>query len=582
MPRKATAVEQERPSFVEALRGLADAKGLSDEEVLHALEEATERAYVKELGGGDDAVVSCHIDPETGKVTLAQIKDVVDEVEDDYLQISVEDANEGLAEPKYKSGDKFAIYEDIADASKVMAKAVKNNFRQKLGEAERTALYKIYKDHIGEMMVGTVEKSDDKMTTILIGRTPIDMSRHDLIGDEYFRAGDQIKVYIQEVRSAAPVDGKPARGPQIQATRSSKGFLKRLFEEEIHEIYDGTVVIKAIARKAGVRSKVAVYSNNEDVDATGACIGQGGSRIQKIVTQLGNGKNKEKIDVINYSANPGMFIIEACRPAQVIGVSLDEEGKSAVVVVDGDNMRLASGRKDTNRKLASELTGYEIELMSKEDADEEGIPYKSAEEWAEIAEKEKAEAEQAEMARKLTEEQRKRAEEAAKKAEPATALEQPKAEEKPAEQPKEEKKIETPKVAPKATATPDMFPEEASNPAAAALASLQKKEEEKAEPAEVKTTTTLSDLEKELADAKEKKTKPVAKTKRPRKITEEEVKREPAAAKPSSGTPGLAVYTDEELSELDEESQGDEYLDTDEDIDEDFSEYDRYYDDDSK
>lgn len=563
MPRKATAVEQERPSFVEALRGLADAKGLSDEEVLHALEEATERAYVKELGGGDDAVVSCHIDPETGKVTLAQIKDVVDEVEDDYLQISVEDVNEGLAEPKYKAGDKFAIYEDIADASKVMAKAVKNNFRQKLGEAERTALYKIYKDHIGEMMVGTVEKSDDKMTTILIGRTPIDMSRHDLIGDEYFRAGDQIKVYIQEVRSAAPVDGKPARGPQIQATRSSKGFLKRLFEEEIHEIYDGTVVIKAIARKAGVRSKVAVYSNNEDVDATGACIGQGGSRIQKIVTQLGNGKNKEKIDVINYSANPGMFIIEACRPAQVIGVSLDEEGKSAVVVVDGDNMRLASGRKDTNRKLASELTGYEIELMSKADADEEGIPYKSAEEWAEIAEKEKVEAEQAEMARKLTEEQRKRAEE------------------KIAEQPKEEKKIETPKVAPKATATPDMFPEEASNPAATALASLKKKEE-KAEPAEVKTTTTLSDLEKELADAKEKKTKPVAKTKRPRKITEEEVKREPAAAKPSSGTPGLAVYTDEELSELDEESQGDEYLDTDEDIDEDFSEYDRYYDDDSK
>ena len=275
-----------------------------------------------------------------------------------------------------------------------------------------------------------------------------------------------------------------------------------------------------------------------------------------------------------------MFIIEACRPAQVIGVSLDEEGKSAVVVVDGDNMRLASGRKDTNRKLASELTGYEIELMSKEDADEEGIPYKSAEEWAEIAEKEKAEAEQAEMARKLTEEQRKRAEEA-KKAEPAPALEQPKAEEKPAEQPKEEKKIETPKAAPKATATPDMFPEEASNPAAAALASLKKKEE-KAEPAEVKTTTTLSDLEKELADAKEKKTKPVAKTKRPRKITEEEVKREPAAAKPSSGAPGLAVYTDEELSELDEESQGDEYLDTDEDIDEDFSEYDRYYDDDSK
>ena len=224
MPRKATAVEQERPSFVEALRGLADAKGLSDEEVLHALEEATERAYVKELGGGDDAVVSCHIDPQTGKVTLAQIKDVVDEVEDDYLQISVEDANEGLAEPKYKAGDKFAIYEDIADASKVMAKAVKNNFRQKLGEAERTALYKIYKDHIGEMMVGTVEKSDDKMTTILIGRTPIDMSRHDLIGDEYLPAWQKFGLFdlkcqnTEETVRAYSMANYPAEGDRIMLT----------------------------------------------------------------------------------------------------------------------------------------------------------------------------------------------------------------------------------------------------------------------------------------------------------------------------------------------------------------------------
>src|SRR5574344_2621176 len=143
-----------------------------------------------------------------------------------------------------------------------------------------------------------------------------------MIGDEYFKVGDPIKVYIQEVKSAVPEEGKAPRGPQIEVTRSSEGFLKRLFEEEIHEIYDGTVIIKGIAREAGVRSKVAVYSTNEDVDPTGACIGPGGSRIQKIVSQLGNGKDKEKIDISAYSDNPGLYIAESLRPAQVLGVAL--------------------------------------------------------------------------------------------------------------------------------------------------------------------------------------------------------------------------------------------------------------------
>ena len=255
----------------------------------------------------------------------------------------------------------------------------------RLAEAERVALYRIYKDHIGEMMVGTVEKSDDKTTTISIGRTTIELTRKELIGDEYFRIGDQIKVYIQEVRPAAPIDGKPMRAPQIEATRSSEGFLKRLFEEEIHEIYDGTVVIKAIARKAGYRSKVAVSSNNEDVDATGACIGQGGSRIQKIVTQLGsNGHNKEKIDIINYSENPGLFVIEACRPDVVLGANVypdDAEGPFAEVIVKDESLRKQKNGKDTNKQLAEKLTGYKIELIGESEAIAKKLQYVPTEEW---------------------------------------------------------------------------------------------------------------------------------------------------------------------------------------------------------
>ena len=580
MPRKATAVEQERPSFVEALRGLADAKGLSDEEVLHALEEATERAYVKELGGGDDAVVSCHIDPETGKVTLAQIKDVVDEVTDDYLQISVEDANEGLAEPKYKAGDKFAIYEDIADASKVMAKAVKNNFRQKLGEAERTALYKIYKDHIGEMMVGTVEKSDDKTTTISIGRTTIELTRKELIGDEYFRIGDQIKVYIQEVRPAAPIDGKPMRAPQIEATRSSEGFLKRLFEEEIHEIYDGTVVIKAIARKAGYRSKVAVSSNNEDVDATGACIGQGGSRIQKIVQQLGNGKDKEKIDIIAYSDYMPLYIAESLRPAQVLGVAMEGEGDDenarpvATVIVNDGHTRLAIGRRGANVRLAKKLTGWDIDIVPLSEATEDGLVYTPIEEIKEEAAKAKKEKDKAEY---LASSLKAAAEKATMKAEEEKPEEVPAEEAKKAEEataaPAEEK-AEAPKAEPAVETKAEEAPKAAETPAAPAV-------EKPAKPVvhtEVKTTTTLEDLEKELS---EKKDEPIRrggeKKRRPRRISEEEVERVKPSEMPANVLP---IYSDEELAEIEAE-ESEESLD--DDIDEsDYDQYDSYYDDDGK
>jgi N utilization substance protein A len=582
-------------AFNEALTQLAESKGISKEAVIDALRESLEKAYIRYLGGGDDAKVQVEVDPNTGAITLAQIKAVVAEVEDDYLEISVEDANEGRKRAKYKVGDEYSIPCPIEDLTKLTAMAVKNILRQKIAEAERSALYEIYKDHIGEMITGTVEKADDRSVSVNIGRTTVELGRHEMIGDEYFKVGDTIKVYIQEVKSAHPEEeaknGKK-RGPQIEVTRSSEGFLKRLFEEEIHEIYDGTVVIKSIAREAGIRSKVAVYSNNEDVDATGACIGPGGTRIQKIVTQLGNGKDKEKIDIINYSTNPAVFIIEALRPASVIGVALtDPEAtpspKATAIIKDGQ-LSVAIGRRAANARLASRITGWSIDIKEESQAAELGIEYTSSEEWIAEAEKERREKEKEAFLAKA----RKAAEEAEVEA---------KKEEAPA--PVAPTPAPAP-VAPKAAVNPDEFPEEAANPAAAALAFAKEEEERKAaeaakkaaaeeeakkaapvEPAEptfVHTTTTLSDLEKELESAKEKKSKPVLKGRRPRKITEEEVKNTAAPASEESVTPAInamPIYSEEEMEAIaKEEAEAAENAAYDDDID--YEDYDQYYDDD--
>ncbi|MBQ4254372.1 MAG: transcription termination factor NusA [Bacilli bacterium] len=615
MPKKKT---EEMPKFIDALREVSQAKGLSDEDVIIALEEAITKAYIKYLGGGDDAIVSCHVDPETGKVDLAQIKKVVEEVEDDYLEISLEEANEGKKRNLYKVGDDYPIPCPTSEITNLTAIAIKSNLRQKLAEAERVALYDIYKDHIGELVSGTVEKSDEKSVTVRFGNATIEMGRKELIGDEFFRAGDPIKVYIQEVHQPVTVtsDGKERKkGPQIEATRSSEGFLKCLFEEEIHEVYDGTVVIKAIARQAGVRSKVAVTSNNEDVDATGACIGPGGSRIQKVVSQLGNGaKGKEKIDILNYSPNHGAFVIESCRPVIAIGAKLNEEDKTATVVINNGDYALAMGKFRANLNLASKISGYKIEFVELDKAIAEGLQFTTAEEWKEIAEAEKAAAEKEAYLNKLRIEEAKRLEELKRREEEAKKAEEERlrleAEAKKAEEEKAAAEAAAPvtptpepikpAVAPKTGARPEEFPAEAINPAAAALAAFKaaeaKAEEEKAaaalaaankeeeepvkdeEPVEVRTTTTLEDLEKELEAAKEKKTRSNTK-KRPRKITEEEVKRETPVT-PIRPTVAAPVYTEEEIAEMDAE-EAENYDDiSEEDIDEEYSEYDEYYDDD--
>ena len=599
--------------IIAAVKELAASKSISEADVCTALEEALQKTYLKVLGGFEDLDVYCHVDLDTGVIELGQYKVVTDEVEDDYLQIEPEDAEDILGH-KVKVGEKVFLPAALEDFSKALTMAVKSNLRQRLAEAERSALYDIYKDHIGEMMVGVVTKADDRFITIEIGHTTIELTRRELIGDEYFKVGETIKVYIQEVKSVGEqAPGKRARGPQIEATRASEGFLKRLFEEEIHEIYDGTVIIKGIARQAGVRSKVAVYSTNDDVDATGACIGAGGTRIQKIVGQLGNGKVKEKIDIINYSPYTPLFIMEAVRPVAAIGIVVDEENLKATVIVSNEHYPQVS-RFRANQSLASKLTGYKVEFIPEERA--EGLDYITMEMATKLAEDAKRNAEREAYARRSLEEARRREEarrlaeeEAARKAAEEEAARRA-AEEEEAKRRAEAERQHKPTpaltptpVPPKASANPEEFPAEAVNPAAAALAAVaeaKRREEEEAarraaetpvveeqseapvEETEVKTTTTLSELESELNESHERQSRGGARgTKRPRKITEEEVRREPI--KPTAPATGMAIYTEEELAAMNEEDENEMDLydmeEEESDIDEEYNEYDRYYDD---
>ncbi len=574
--------------FRNAVNAIAETKGIDPSEVVSALKEALEKAYIKYLGGGDDAEVLATIDEENGAITVCQFKNVVEEVEDDYLEISLEDAKEDyeaslehlkeeyddikkskkvpqskkndylfliekVKEEKshLKYGEKYAMYAPLTEMGKLTINAVKATLKMRIAESERTALYEIYKDHIGEIITGRVEKYDDKSALINIGRTVVELTRKAMIGNEDFTVGETVKVYIQEVKSVTP-DGKPQKGPQIEITRSSEGFLKRLFEEEIHEIFEGTVLVKGIAREAGVRSKVAVYSSLEDVDATGSCIGPGGSRIQKIVGQLGNSNDKEKIDVIAWSENAGLFIAEALRPATVLGVAINEpdeedERPSATAIVKDEALSVAIGKKGANARLANKLTGYSIDVITLSTAEEEGIKYTTIEELKKTAEEEKKVKARAAFAAKSFEEAAKKAEEAPVE-EVTPIIETVEVEEETVED------IPAVEVAP--------APVEAPAPAPVV--------EEPVKPVEptiqVKTTKTIADLEASLSSkpAAKKSSKPDYKKKKPHQITDEEV--EPVKPTEVKVAPeAMPIYSEEELAEIEREEEAmyedDEYID---------------------
>ena len=561
--------------FIAALEEIEASKGISKDTILDMLKESLIKAYRKQLGG-DDADVRVNIDPEKGIIDMCQVKAVVDEVEDDFLQISVQDANDADKSKKYKAGDEFVIPATIDELKKATAMSVKSMLKQKFAEAEKSILYETFKDKIGTIITGKVEKVDDRGISVNIVKTSVFLPKKELIGDEKFIVGETIKIYVDDVASGT-------KGAHIVVSRSKEGFLRCILAEEISEIYDGTVQIKAIAREAGERSKVAVYSKDPTIDPAGACIGSNGARIQKVVSQLGNGGiNKEKIDIIGYSDNTALFIMEALKPARVVGAIVNEEEKSAIAIVNDDSFSLAIGRRGVNVRLAVKLTGYNIDVKTETMAAEEGLEYISLEEATAEENAKKAEqillkkaneenAAQPSVLRGLPEgyvapQDRVYEEEATAddNAELTEALEN--------EAEKKEAVIEAAPVI--ETPVEEPVKEEEPAPAPAPV-----KEEVKEEHKEVKTTTSIEDLEKSLADESARKANKGAKKsyKKNNKKVEEEEEDE---SKPVISTgERMSIYTEEELREMEEEEK---YEDEVEDEDIDYDEFDEYYDDDGR
>ena len=346
--------------FLSAFEDIEKDSGIPQAVTINALKEAFEAIFKKK--NYEDTRVEVNIDIEKGDIAIYVIKKVVEDVEDDALEIGLDEALE--INPDAKIGEDCKIKNEIEDFTKADALKFKSIFKQKIKEAEKAAIYAAYSDKAGELITGTVEKVEPRYTIINIGKTSVNLSNQHKIGDETFNVGQTVKVYLSQVNSSTG-------GPLIQVSRADVGFLKRLFEEEISEIYDGTVTIKSVSRKAGERSKISVYSSDPNVDPIGACIGTGGAKIQKICSQLG----KEKIDVVQYYDYPGAFIAEALKPAQVIGVKVNEEDKTAIAVVKNDDLRVAIGKRGINASLAVELTKYKIDIKEEDDAIAAGIEF---------------------------------------------------------------------------------------------------------------------------------------------------------------------------------------------------------------
>ena len=538
--------------FLEGLESLENEKGVSREVVLNALKEAMEKAFRKQLDKSDDALVRVDIDDKASTIKLFQLKKVVEDVQDDFLEISLEDARK--ENPNLNVDDFYEIPYQLDFLTKGSVQLVASILRQKIAEAEKSSLYDKYKDEIGEMVQGQVEKVDERGAIINIGRLSVFLPRNHMIPGERFKVGDTTKLFVSDVISTP-------KGAQVVVSRTDPGFLKRLFETEVHEIYEGTVIIKNIAREAGRRSKVAVYSLDPNVPATGACIGPNGNRIQKIVSQLGNGNEREKIDIINYFENPGLYIMEALKPATVRGVLLDYEHKKAIAVVQNNELSVAIGKMGVNARLAVRLTGWNIDIKELDEALRLGINYKTADQL--IAEENAPEVDEVVEEEVIEEPVQETKEE--KVEEPVV---EDKEESVSTEEPSNEEEKEEPKEEPVET-----------NEEKVEEVVVEPEEKVVKEVKEVTTNKTLADLEKELENEKRRRENS-NNYKRPwkkaDKKTEDNSTSEENSIIPSNvKTEKMDIYTAEELQEIDREEE-ENYDDDDDDID--YDEFDSYYD----
>ena len=333
-----------------ALQDLEKEKGIKKEYLLESIENALVTAYKRNFDSEENVKVT--MDNKTGEVHIYALKDVVENVENQNLQILLEDAKK--IDKKLSVGDKAEIELAPKNFGRIAAQTAKQVIVQKIREESRNVLFEEFDNKKGEIVSGIVQKADGNIVVLDLGKLEAVMPAKEQIPTEKYHVNDKIRAYISQVE-------KGAKGsPQITVSRACADFVRKLFELEIPEIYEGVIEIKSVSRDAGSRSKVAVYSPNENIDPVGSCIGQKGIRIQNIINEL----HGEKIDVIEWNEDPSIFISAALLPAQVMAVDVHEDEKFAQVIVPDDQLSLAIGKAGQNVRLAVKLTGWKIDIKS--------------------------------------------------------------------------------------------------------------------------------------------------------------------------------------------------------------------------
>ena len=348
-------VSANRLELLQIADAVAREKTIDRKIVIQAMEDAIQKAAKSRYGAEND--IRCEIDPKTGETRLSRVLAVVEEIENEATEITVDDAKR--RNPDAKVGDLIAESLPPLDFGRVAAQNAKQVIVQKVREAERDRQFGEYKDRIGEIVNGTVKRAEYGNVIVDLGRAEGIIRRDEMIPRENVRYGDRIRAYIYDVR-------REQRGPQIFLSRARPEFMSKLFAQEVPEIYDGVVEIKSVARDPGSRAKIAVISRDNSIDPVGACVGMRGARVQAVVNEL----QGEKVDIIQWNPDAASFIVNALAPAEVTKVVLDEDSNRIEVVVPESQLSLAIGRRGQNVRLASQLTGWDIDILTEQEESE--------------------------------------------------------------------------------------------------------------------------------------------------------------------------------------------------------------------
>ncbi|MEQ5775796.1 MULTISPECIES: transcription termination factor NusA [unclassified Thalassospira] len=344
-----------RPELLQVADAVAREKGIDRDEVLGAMEQAIQKAGRSRYGHEHD--IRAHIDRKTGEIRLARFIEVTDDIENDFTQMSLEQAR--IRDENIELGEFLIDPLPPIDFGRIAAQTAKQVIVQKVRDAERERQYNEYQDRMGEVVNGAVKRVEFGNVLVDLGRTEAILRREELIPRETMRQGDRVRALILDVR-------REQRGPQIFLSRTHPTFMAKLFAQEVPEIYDNIIEIKSVARDPGSRAKISVQSSDSSIDPVGACVGMRGSRVQAVVAEL----QGEKIDIIQWSEDPATFVVNALAPAEVTKVVIDEESNRIEVVVPDDQLSLAIGRRGQNVRLASQLTGWDIDILTEEDESE--------------------------------------------------------------------------------------------------------------------------------------------------------------------------------------------------------------------